>query len=129
MAIYKLKNRLGKKQVYNLLKFYFPLDECRWYTFDRIDKFLYRLSFGGFEYILSMVMGGARVRAYDTENHLYLAEHPVSMPELINFGVYIQIDNREDAYALNSFTRYLVFIKSLFKAYGDSCQPFEASIQ
>ena len=44
-----------------------------------------------------MVMGGARVRAYDTENHLYLAEHPVSMPELINFGVYIQIDNREDA--------------------------------
>ena len=51
MAIYKLKNRLGKKQVYNLLKFYFPLDECRWYTFDRIDKFLYRLSFGGFEYI------------------------------------------------------------------------------
>ena len=45
MAIYKLKNRLGKKQVYNLLKFYFPLDECRWYTFDRIDKFLYRLSF------------------------------------------------------------------------------------
>ena len=89
MAIYKLKNRLGKKQVYNLLKFYFPLDECRWYTFDRI----------GFEYILSMVMGGARVRAYDTENHLYLAEHPVSMPELINFGVYIQIDNREDAEA------------------------------
>lgn len=97
MAIYKLKNRLGKKQVYNLLKFYFPLDECHWYTFDRIDKFLYCLSFGGFEYILSMVMGSARVRAYDTENHLCLAEHPVSMPELINFGVYIQIDNREDA--------------------------------
>lgn len=99
MAKYKLNNRLGKKQVYNLLKFYFPLDECRWYTFVRVDKFLYRLSFGGFEYILSMVVGGARVRAYDTENNLYLAEHPVSMPELINFGVYIQMDDREGAEA------------------------------
>ncbi len=99
MAKYKLNNRLGKKQVYNLLKLYFPLDECRWYTFVRVDKFLYRLSFGGFEYILSMVMDGARVRAYDTENHLYLVEHPVSMPELINFGVYIQIDDREGAEA------------------------------
>lgn len=95
MTKYKLHNRLGKKQVYNLLKFYFPLDECRWYTFVRVDKFLYRLSFGGFEYILSMVMGSARVRAYDTENHLFLAEHPVSIPELINFGFYIQIDDRE----------------------------------
>lgn len=43
-----------------------------------------------------MVMGGARVRAYDTENHLFLAEHPVPMPELINFEIYIQIDIQID---------------------------------